>query len=69
MTHLEFERRKRGLRQTDLGNLILYDRAVISNLERLQPEPAAVGKRLRAALEGFFGEPLEKLLSPVGEAS
>jgi transcriptional regulator with XRE-family HTH domain len=65
MTRLEFLRRRAGLNQADLGARIHYGRNSISVLERKRPSPEQVCIRLKAALEGFFGEPLENLLSPV----
>jgi len=68
MTRLEFLRRQTGLSQTELGSRIHYGRNSISVLERKRPSPEQVCIRLKAALEQFFGEPLEKLLSPVDAA-
>jgi len=65
MTRLEFERRQRGLTQADLGRSILYDRAVISRLEHQQPRPEDVNRRLKDALERFFGLDFDALLKPV----
>jgi len=65
MTRLEFERRQRGLTQADLGRSILYDRAVISRLEHQQPRPEEVNRRLKDALERFFGLDFHVLLKPV----
>lgn len=65
MIRLELERRKRGLTQEDLGQGILYSRQVISNLEHETPPVDAVGRRLKAALERFFGIPISDLLDVV----
>jgi hypothetical protein len=65
MTKLEFLRRTSGMTQPELGCLIYYGRNSISILERKRPSSEQVCIRLKVALEGFFGEPLERLLSPV----
>lgn len=65
MTRLEFYRRAKGLSQEGLGNKILYSRSVISRLESENPASEDVHPRLRAALERFFGEKLETLLSHI----
>lgn len=68
MIRLEFLRRAKGLTQGELGEAILYSHGVISGLERGRPAPETVGRRLRDALERFFGESLESLMSPVTES-
>lgn len=65
MSRLEFLRRTKGLSQGSLGDRIYYSGSAICRLERNRPNPATVGRRLRVALEGFFGEPLEHLLTEV----
>jgi ribosome-binding protein aMBF1 (putative translation factor) len=65
MRILELQRRIRGLSQDQLGQHILYSRTVISRLETETLHPGDVHPRLRAALETFFGDPLERLLSSV----
>jgi hypothetical protein len=65
MRILELQRRIRGLSQDQLGKHVLYSRTVISRLETEMVNPGDVHPRLRAALERFFGESLEKLLSSV----
>jgi|GEM_PF-1570965 len=69
MTELEFRRRSLGLSQSALGQRIIYSKAVISNIEKNSPSPNTIHPRLRAALENFFGLPLEKLLAEVTRAS
>lgn len=65
MCRLEYLRRARGLSQQALGERIHYSGPMICRLERHLPDAMTVNRRLRAALEGYFNEPLEKLLSPV----
>lgn len=65
MCRLEYLRRARGLSQEALGDRVHYSGAMICRLERHLPDPAIVNRRMRAALEQYFGEPLEKLLSRV----
>jgi len=65
MKVLELARRTRGLSQTDLANEVLYSRSVISHLEGCSVDPEQVNRRLRRALETYFGSPLEHLLTEV----
>jgi putative transcriptional regulator len=64
LTNLEFERRKRGLTQAQLGEAIMYSHAIIS---RMETGDYTCNSRLALALEKFFGMPIDKLLGPVGE--
>jgi len=68
MTRLEFLRRKQGLSQTELGERILYSRNIVSGLECGRIASEAINSRLKAALESYFGESLDVLLAPVGDA-
>jgi len=65
MTRLEYRRRAQGLTQEDLGTKILYNRNTISRLERDRPASELVNKRVRAALESYFGEPFKRLMQTV----
>lgn len=65
MTNLEFQRRARELSQESLAKMILYSRSVISRLETQTLLSEDIHPRLRAALERFFGLPLEELLSSI----
>ena len=65
MTRLEFRRRAQGLSQEELGTKILYNRNLISRLERERPTSEFVNKRVRAALESYFGESFERLMQTV----
>jgi len=65
MTRLEYRRRAQGLTQEDLGTKILYNRNLISRLERERPASELVNKRVRAALESYFGESFARLMEPV----
>jgi len=62
VTNLELQRRLRGLTQDQLAEKIMFSRARISWLENCNPPIERVGRRLRGALEQFFGIPLEELL-------
>lgn len=65
MVRLEFERRKMGLSQKDLGERILYTGERIGWLERPNRTPKDVNKRFKKIVEDYFGIPLEQLLKPV----
>jgi transcriptional regulator with XRE-family HTH domain len=65
MVRLEFERRKMGLSQKDLGERMFYCGERIGWLERPNRTPKDVNRRFKKVLEDFFGLPLEKLLEPV----
>jgi ribosome-binding protein aMBF1 (putative translation factor) len=65
MTILERERRARGLSQTELADHLLYSAAIVSRLETGAISVDQTGRRLRHALETFFGLSLQELLSNV----
>ena len=65
MIHLEFLRRAQGLSQTELGERILYSRSLISRLEKEKLSLAEMHPRAKDALERYFSQPIEYLLSTV----
>ena len=65
MIRLEFLRRAKGLTQQALAEQIHYSGSMICRLERHRPKPTTVGKRLRAALEGYFGLSFDALMADV----
>ncbi|MGO9116830.1 MAG: helix-turn-helix domain-containing protein [Desulfomonilaceae bacterium] len=65
MKRLELERRRRDLSQADLGEKLLYCKTMVSNLENGRLCADEVHKRLRKALEDYFGVTLEELLTNV----
>jgi len=65
MTRLEFERRRKGFSQAELGQQLLYSRYVIGDLERRRPGKSEVSPRLAAALERYFKTPFEELMKDV----
>ena len=65
MLRLEFLRRKAGLTQAELGNIIHYSAAVICRLENGSIPGNLAGIRLKTALGAYFNEPFETLMQPV----
>jgi len=65
MIRLEYLRRARGFTQQALAEQICYSGSMICRLERHRPNPAMVGKRLRAALESYFGLSFDALMADV----
>jgi putative transcriptional regulator len=59
MTNLRHHRRARGMRQSDLADLLRVDQTTVSLWENGQALPR---RRSAAALQAIFGVPLAELL-------
>jgi transcriptional regulator with XRE-family HTH domain len=63
MTYLEYLRRQQGLTLIELGKRVLYSDARLSILENHRPPLDQVHPRLKRALEIYFNESFDRLMS------
>lgn len=65
MTYLEFVRRKMGLTQAELGELLGVSRSLVAQYENHPPDPDNIKVKIKNILETVLKAPVTTLFSDV----